>query len=108
MAKLRRQDWSREEVEATIADYFEMLGKELMSVAYSKNEHRHCLASQLNARSDGAIERKHQNISAILIELGFPYIAGYKPLRNYQQLLYEIVSDRLKNSPGLVEIVESD
>ncbi len=56
-------------------------------------------------RSDGAIERKHQNISAILIELGFPYISGYKPLRNYQRLLYDIVLSRLDNNQPLVDIV---
>jgi len=57
-------------------------------------------------RSDGAIERKHQNISAILIELGFPYIAGYKPLRNYQQLLFDVVSGRLENNQTLVDLVQ--
>lgn len=107
MGKTLRQDWSREEVEATVADYFEMLGKELKGSAYSKTEHRHRLARLLNSRSHGAIERKHQNISAILIELGFPYIAGYKPLRNYQQLLYEIVTERLENNHDIVKLVES-
>jgi len=57
-------------------------------------------------RSDGAIERKHQNISAILIKLGFPYIDGYKPLRNYQQILYDTVSSRLNNEKALVDFVQ--
>lgn len=98
-------DWSREEVEATVADYFDMLGKELRGLDYNKTEHRRRLALLLNMRSDGAVERKHQNISAILIELGFPYVSGYKPLKNYQQLLYNIVSSRLENNPALVDIV---
>jgi hypothetical protein len=34
-------------------------------------------------RSKGVVERKHQNMSAILIELGLPHIEGYKPLGNY-------------------------
>lgn len=99
------EDWSREEVEATIADYFDMLGKELRGLEYNKTEHRRRLALLLNKRSDGAIERKHQNISAILIKLGFPYVSGYKPLKNYQQLLYGVVSGRLENNPALVDIV---
>lgn len=41
----------------------------------------------LNGRSPGAIEFKHANISAILIEIGFPYLDGYKPRGNYQELL---------------------
>lgn len=99
------EDWSREEVEATVADYFQMLDKELHGLEYNKTEHRRHLVVLLSNRSDGAIERKHQNISAILIELGFPYISGYKPLRNYQQLLYEVVSKQLEYSQHLVDIV---
>ncbi len=99
------EDWSRDEVEATVADYFDMLEKELRGSDYNKSEHRRSLASLLNGRSDGAIERKHQNISAILIELGFVYISGYKPLRNYQQRLFEVVSDRLGANRTLTDIV---
>ena len=76
--------WSRVEVEAIVADYVAMLTAELRREPYSKTAHRRALAPLLDARSDGAIERKHQNISAVLIELGFPYIFGYKPLGNYQ------------------------
>jgi hypothetical protein len=88
-------DWSREEVEATVSDYFEMLAAELRGESFNKAEHNRGLQMLLNGRSKGSIEKKHQNISAILIELGYPYIDGYKPLKNYQQLLYSIVEDRL-------------
>jgi hypothetical protein len=97
--------WSHEEVEAIVADYFNMLDNELRGIHYNKTEHRHALSILLSTRSDGSIERKHQNISAVLIDQGFPYIAGYKPLRNYQQLLYDIVSNRLTNSTNLVNFV---
>lgn len=97
--------WSIGEVEATVSDYFDMLDQETGGREYNKSEHRRRLAAVLDGRSDGAIERKHQNISAVLIELGFVYLAGYKPLRNYQQLLYEAVSSRLANSPALVSVV---
>lgn len=30
-----------------------------------------------------------------LIELGFAYVAGYKPLANYQQLLFDVVAETL-------------
>lgn len=100
-------DWSRTEVETTIADYFDMLERELRGTEYNKAEHRRRLAGVLNQRTGGAIERKHQNISAILIELGFAYISGYKPLHNYQQLLFEAVADRLEASHRLVSLVET-
>jgi hypothetical protein len=41
-----------------------------------------------------------------LISLGFPYICGYKPLGNFQHLLYEVVTDRLRASNNLEEIVQ--
>lgn len=91
-------NWSRQEVEATVADYFVMLSAELSGQSYNKSEHRRALAALLGTRSDGAIERKHQNVSAILIELGFAYVGGYKPLSNYQQLLFDVVFDRLSAS----------
>jgi hypothetical protein len=112
-------NWSREEVEAIITDYLDMLTAELQLRAYNKTEHRNHLSKLLNNRSNGSIERKHQNISAILRELNHPWIAGYKPLGNYQQLLFDVVSDRVSvehvqrivaastESPALVPIVEN-
>ena len=99
------EDWSRAEVEATVADYFDMLDHEVRGRDYNKSAHRRRLAALLNHRTDGAIERKHQNISAILIELRFVYVEGYKPLRNYQQLLFETVENRLAQSQLLADVV---
>lgn len=93
--------WSREEVEATVSDYFDMLERELRGEVYSKAEHNRNLQKLLEDRTKGAVERKHQNISAVLIELGYPYIDGYKPLRNYQNLLREVVEERLLESVRL-------
>lgn len=98
-------DWSREEVEVTVADYFAMLDQELRGQAYNKAAHRRRLGPLLSNRSDAAIERKHQNTSAILIRLGFVYIAGYKPLGNFQRLLFDVVSDRLARSRDLTDLV---
>jgi hypothetical protein len=101
------EDWSLEEVEATVTDYISMLDKELRGLDYNKTEHRRHLSAILNMRSDGAIERKHQNISAVLMKLRFPSIPGYKPLGNYQQLLYNVVSDRLNNNQTLLIFVRN-
>lgn len=83
--------WSNTEVQLIIADYFNMLSVELKGEPYSKAEHRRALKPLLQNRSDGSVEFKHQNISAILIELGQPYIKGYLPRFNYQQILKEAV-----------------
>jgi Protein NO VEIN, C-terminal len=98
------EDWSQEEVEATVSDYFEMLAMELRSEPYNKAEHNRNLQKLLNSRSKGAIEKKHQNISAVLISIGYPYIDGYKPLGNYQQLLCAVVEDRLQHAIGLDQV----
>lgn len=87
--------WSQNEVEEIVADYFHMLLQELSGQSYNKTSHRKLLSKKLNNRSDGSIERKHQNISAIMIELGCPYISGYKPLGNYQALLRDAVEQRI-------------
>lgn len=93
--------WSREEVEATVSDYFEMLAMELRREQFNKAEHNRNLKNLLNNRSKAAIELKHQNISAVLIDLGYPYIDGYKPRRNFQRLLYDVVHERLHLASGL-------
>lgn len=99
-------EWSQAEVEAVVADYFTMLSLELRREPYNKAVHRRDLIQLLNGRSEGAIERKHQNISAILMEFGYPYIFGYKPLGNYQSLLYEVVADRISSDSSFSAIVQ--
>lgn len=98
-------DWSPLEVEAATGDYFDMLAKEIRGETYSKTAHRRALGPLLNNRSDGSIERKHQNISAVLITLGYPYISGYKPLGNCQRLLAEVVTARVVSDHGLAATV---
>lgn len=101
------EDWSRQEVEAIVSVYFRMLAQELRGETFSKTVARKELEPFLNNRSEGSIGRKHSNISAVLIELGFPYISGYKPLSNYQRLLYEVVRQRLGGEADLVEAIRT-
>ena len=89
-------DWSREEVEAVVADYLQMLTMELAGQAFSKTQHRKNLLQKLQGRNDAAIEFKHQNISAATIDIEFPYISGYKPRVNYQELLLTVIADQLR------------
>ncbi len=99
------KDWSREEVEATVADYFAMLEAELRGDAYSKAGHNRNLQNVVK-RSRGSIEFKHENISAVLIELGCRYVDGYKPRRNYQRLLRDVIVERLDASKRLRTLLE--
>lgn len=100
------KDWTREEVEATVADYFDMLETEQRGEPVNKAAHRRALR-KIVQRSEGSIEFKHQNISAVLIELGCQYVQGYKPRRNYQDLLRDVIVDRLEASPSLRQLLET-
>lgn len=97
-------DWSREEVEAIVADYLQMLTMELAGQSYSKAEYRKRLQAKLSARSEASIEFKHGNISAAMIALGFPYIRGYKPRSNYQALLAAVVEDQIRGKATLDQL----
>lgn len=95
--------WSNIEVELIVADYFSMLKKELSGQEYKKSEHRKKLLPLLSSRSEGSIEFKHQNISAVLINLGQPYLKGYLPRYNFQRILEEIVIGYLKGHQSIEE-----
>lgn len=81
-----------------------MLASELRGEAFNKAAHNQTLRAQLDVRTQSAVERKHQNISAVLIELGFPYISGYKPLSNVQRMLRDVVSKHLSLVEHLVKV----
>ena len=99
-ASERGRPWARDEVDLIVADYFLMLRAELAGEPYSKAEHNRALQPLLDGRSKSSIEFKHQNISAVLVGMGLPYIDGYKPARNYQKtVLPQAVDDYLIRHP---------
>lgn len=100
-------DWTREEVEVVVTDYFEMLKLQLSDIHYNKTEHRRRILPLLNDRTHGAIERKHGNISAVLLQLGRTYIPGYKPFWNYQSTLREVILERISELDALGSLMET-
>ena len=97
--------WSRIEVEATVRDYLNMLTLELRGEPFNKAARNRELRARLDGRSHGAVERKHQNVSAVLISLGCPYVDGYKPLGHAQDMLRDVVREQL---PPLLDLVAAD
>ncbi len=98
-------DWTPEEVAATVAAYLRMLSMDLAGQSYNKAEHRRALHRLLPNRSDKAIEFKHSNISAAMEELGFPFIRGYLPRRNFQRkALIEEIGRQLAVHPQLDDV----
>lgn len=100
------RDWSEDEVRTLVADYFDMLAKDTAGLPYSKAQHRRALLPKLNGRTEGSIEFKHQNVTAALLELGFPYIPGYKPAVNFQRMLTEIVLEYIGTEPEVISRIE--
>jgi hypothetical protein len=97
-------DWTYPEIELIISDYFSMLHKELAGLPYNKTEHRLKILPLLKNRSEGSIEFKHQNISAVITKLGGIPIKGYKPRWNYQKMLEEKVAERLSGEISSLEL----
>lgn len=85
---IKGQDWTAHEIDLVVADYFDMLKRELRGDPYIKARHHEEL-QRLTGRSRRSIESKYHNISAVMQKLGAPYINGYKPLAHYQKALLD-------------------
>ncbi|MBL4629285.1 MAG: DUF3883 domain-containing protein [Roseicyclus sp.] len=92
--------WADEENELIVADYFAMLADDIAGRPYNKAGHRRALLPLLNDRSEGSVEFKHQNISAVLKGLGEDWIPGYKPAFNFQTSLIDVVARWLAFNPA--------
>jgi len=68
-----------------------MLAADISGMPYNKSAHRRALMPKLRNRSEGSVEFKHQNISAVLLGLGEPWIPGYKPASSFQLSLVDAV-----------------
>jgi len=89
-------DWGRDEVEIIVSDYLRMLLSELASQPYKKAAHLRQLRTLLPGRSAGAIEFERANISAVMLDLGYPYIRGYEPSSNLQRAtLVDVVQSQV-------------
>lgn len=81
-----------------------MLEADLSGRRYVKSRHSQALVAQLG-RTHSAVEFKHQNISAVLDKLGMPWIPGYKPMRNYQNAIFDAIDRYLTHHPATLECV---
>lgn len=94
--------WSDDELDEIVADYFAMLTEELAGRSYVKSHHSSVLMARIG-RTHRSVEFKHQNISAVLEELGLPWIQGYKPKRNYQGAIFGAIDRYLSSHGGILE-----
>lgn len=101
--------WDEKEVELIVIDYLDMLVTELSGDKYNKTAHNRVLRKNLDSRSKGSVEMKHMNISAVMTELGYPCIDGYKPARNYQRnILPDIVQVKVAAHRKLQQVLSAE
>src|SRR5436305_10078646 len=96
--------WQDDELDVIVGDYFAMLAADLAGQPYVKSRHSAALMAQIG-RTHRSVEFKHQNISAVLDELGMPWIPGYKPKRNYQNAIFDAIDRYLTKHPAILELV---
>jgi len=97
------EPWVDFEIETAVAAYASMLQAQVRGEPYTKAEVVSRVHALLPARSAGSIERKFQNISAVLDEVGIQWIDGYKPLLHYQYSLRRSVLDAIGPGRRLTE-----
>ena len=98
--------WDLDEIEIIVMEYLDMLMIELSGGQINKAERNRNLQVQIS-RSKGSIEYKHQNISAVMDMFGLPFIWGYKPAKNFQKQLYEVIESQLTHNNLIAQLAGS-
>lgn len=93
-------NWTDEELDLIVADYFAMLRAEQAGLPYVKAHHAAELMAR-TGRTHRSVEFKHMNISAVLEEIGQPTIRGYKAKPNYQRAILDAIERHLLTQPSL-------
>ena len=94
-----RRNWTNEELDLIISDYFLMLNDEVAGIPFNKAQHNRLLRSKID-RSKSSIEFKHRNISAVLERLGLQKIKGYFPAQNFQTAIIDAIERYLVSNPA--------
>lgn len=90
------KQWSQNELRASVIAYLDMLSLETQGKKFVKAVIiRELQTSSLSKRTRGSIEKRFQNISSVLENIGRPWVKGYKPLSHvgvnvWKEILYII------------------
>lgn len=93
-------DWTNEELDLIVGDYFTMLAADQAGEPYVKAHHAARLMQQ-TGRSHRSVEFKLMNVSAVLEEVGQPTIRGYKAMPNYQKAILDAIERHLLHQAPL-------
>jgi hypothetical protein len=101
------ETWTNDEVERTVAAYFEMWRGLILNDGRTKSSRIDELAKQLPARNRAAIEYKFRNISSVLQERRDEWLRGYRPLPNIQSSLRGAVDIYMVRNGEVVALIEA-
>jgi hypothetical protein len=87
-------DWNDEELSAAVAAYNKMARCDAERKPYAKRQIYRDLAEQFG-RTEKSFEYRMQNISAVLDDLGEPWVAGLKPAANVGSSVRERIKSLL-------------
>lgn len=94
------EDWTQKENTHALTTYLTMMRREGAGEKVVKAHEYRRLHEENPNRSGKAYEFKMQNISAVLALNDLPYITGLTPADAYQNLLEEMLLERLENDPA--------
>jgi len=101
----RAAPWADAEIQPAVASYFTMLRAELAGQPYVKADFNREVRAA-TGRSRGAVEYKFANISAVLRDIGLPFVLGYQPRGNYQSALRSEVERLLARDREIPRLLE--
>jgi len=93
---MKKQNWIREELEASVKSYLEMRQKDLDGENYIKKEYYQKLSTEFS-RTEKSFEYRMQNISYVFSLMGRDWVKGLKPAKNVGSNVFreivEIIAD---------------
>jgi len=93
-------NWQTGDLALIVADCFAILEADLAGRPYVKSKHSRELMAR-TGRTHRSIKFKHQNISAVVGQLGMPWIPGCTPKRNYQNAIFDVIDHYSTRHEGI-------
>ena len=92
-------DWSREELNASVAAYIQMRDLEQRGEKFTKKSFYHELSNRFG-RSPKSFEFRMQNISHVYNLMGRDWIKGLKPARNVGTNVLPVIEELILQNEG--------
>ena len=111
MGLMKKQNWSKEELEASVRSYLEMRQKDFEGKKYKKKEYYQRLSTKFS-RTEKSFEYRMQNISYVFSLMGRDWVKGLKPAKNVGSNVFreitEIISDLENKLPDEYALFQND